>query len=66
MSDHNVWRNWGRNETCEPAAIEHPRSELEVVEVLRRARAAGQRVKVAGSGHSFTAAACTDGRSGRS
>ena len=62
MADRNVWRNWGRNETCQPAAVEDPRSELEVVEALRRARAAGQRVKVAGSGHSFTAAACTDGR----
>src|SRR5205807_9677453 len=52
----------GRNQRCQPVAREHPASDLEVVEAVRRARAAGQTVKVAGSGHSFTDAACTDGR----
>jgi len=60
--DRNVWRNWARNQRCTPAAIERPRSELEVVEAVRRAKAAGQTVKVVGSGHSFTDVACTDGR----
>jgi L-gulonolactone oxidase len=62
MPDRNVWRNWARNQSCAPAAIEEPRSVLEIVEAVRRARAAGQPVKVVGSGHSFTDAACTDGR----
>ena len=57
-----VWRNWARNQSCTPAAIEDPRSQLEVVEAVRRARDAGQTVKVVGSGHSFTATACTEGR----
>ena len=61
-ADRNVWRNWGRNQRCHPAAVESPGSELEVAEAVRRAAAAGQRVKAVGSGHSFTAAACTDGR----
>ena len=56
------WANWGRNQECRPAAIERPRSELEVAEAVRRARHAGQRVKVVGAGHSFTDIACTDGR----
>lgn len=56
------WQNWGRNQECRPAAIERPSSLLEVVEALGRARAAGQTVKVVGGGHSFTDAACTDGR----
>lgn len=60
--DEHVWRNWGRNQTCRPAAVELPSSELEVVEAVARASAAGQRVKVVGSGHSFTDIACTDGR----
>ena len=38
-----------------------PASEDEVVAALRRAAAAGTTVKVAGAGHSFTDAACTDG-----
>ena len=56
------WANWGRNQECGPAAIEKPRSELEVVEAVKRAGTLGQRVKVVGSGHSFTDIACTDGR----
>jgi len=60
VSEH--WRNWGRNQECRPAAVERPASEVEVVEALGRARAAGQTVKVVGGGHSFTDVACTDGR----
>jgi L-gulonolactone oxidase len=62
MPDGPVWRNWGRNQVCQPAAEELPYSELEVIEAVRRARRTGQRVKVTGSGHSFTDIACTDGR----
>lgn len=56
------WQNWGRNQACRPAAFERPASLLEVVEAVGRARTAGQTVKVVGGGHSFTDAACTDGR----
>jgi L-gulono-1,4-lactone dehydrogenase len=62
MRDRARWRNWGRNQECNPAAVETPRSELEVVEAVRRAKRAGQTVKVVGAGHSFTGIACTDGR----
>lgn len=56
------WRNWGGNQRCTPAAVEAPRSGLEVAEAVRRARDAGQTVKVVGTGHSFTDIACTTGR----
>jgi L-gulonolactone oxidase len=62
VPDRNRWRNWGRNQSCTPAAVEQPESELEVVEAVQRARSAGQTVKVVGAGHSFTDIACTDGR----
>jgi L-gulono-1,4-lactone dehydrogenase len=62
MRDRARWGNWGRNQQCSPAAVETPRSELEVVEAVRRAKRAGQTVKVVGAGHSFTGIACTDGR----
>ncbi|MCU1459901.1 MAG: FAD-linked oxidoreductase [Actinomycetia bacterium] len=58
----NVWRNWAGNQECAPAAVETPESVLEVRDAVRRAGVAGQRVKVVGTGHSFTAIACTDGR----
>ena len=62
MRDRARWRNWGRNQQCNPAAVETPTSELEVVEAVQRAKRAGQTVKVVGAGHSFTGIACTDGR----
>jgi L-gulono-1,4-lactone dehydrogenase len=52
-----VWTNWARDQRCAPERIERPRSEAELVGVVARA----PRVKVAGSGHSFTDIACTDG-----
>jgi FAD-linked oxidoreductase len=56
------WRNWTGDERCLPAAIERPGSVPEVVAALERAAEAGQRVRVAGSGHSFGDIALTDGR----
>jgi L-gulonolactone oxidase len=55
------WRNWAGNQTCVPQAIVRPTSEDELAEVVRQAHDAGQRVKVVGSGHSFTDVAVTDG-----
>ncbi|MBS1869089.1 MAG: FAD-binding protein [Actinobacteria bacterium] len=57
-----MWRNWAGDQRCAPAAVERPGSVREIAAALERAAAAGQRVRVAGSGHSFTDAACTDGR----
>jgi FAD-linked oxidoreductase len=57
-----MWRNWAGDQRCAPAATERPGSVAEIAAALERAAAAGQRVRVAGSGHSFSDAACTDGR----
>jgi L-gulonolactone oxidase len=56
------WRNWGRNQLATPAAVDEPRSLLEVVESVANARNAGQTVKVVASGHSFSDVAVTSGR----
>ncbi len=56
------WRNWAGDERCAPAAIERPSSIAEVAAALERAAAQGQRVRVAGGGHSFGDIALTDGR----
>ena len=53
-----AWVNWARTQRCEPAAIERPASRAELAAVL--ARAPGP-VRVAGAGHSFTAAVLTSG-----
>ncbi len=56
------WRNWAGDERCAPAAIERPTSIFEIAAALERAAAHGQRVRVAGAGHSFSDIALTDGR----
>jgi L-gulono-1,4-lactone dehydrogenase len=55
------WTNWARNQVCAPLRIHHPSTEDELVAIVRDAARAGERVKVVGSGHSFTATALTDG-----
>jgi L-gulono-1,4-lactone dehydrogenase len=55
------WHNWARNQVARPQAIEHPANEDELVAIVKRAAAGGGRVKVVGSGHSFTPTALTDG-----
>jgi L-gulono-1,4-lactone dehydrogenase len=57
-----TWRNWAGDQRCAPAAIERPGSVGEIMAALERAAAAGERVRVAGAGHSFSDVVCTDGR----
>jgi len=55
------WVNWAGDQACEPARIARPRDRDELAETVAAAAAAGQKVRVAGSGHSFTEAALTEG-----
>ncbi|TDT18682.1 L-gulonolactone oxidase [Ilumatobacter fluminis] len=54
-------RNWARNQQCEPDAVERPNDTAEVAALVVAAAASNRPVKVIGAGHSFTAAAMTDG-----
>jgi FAD-linked oxidoreductase len=56
-----MWRTWSGGESCEPAVVERPATTAEVVAAVERAVTASRPVKAAGSGHSFTGAALTDG-----
>ncbi|MET9858245.1 D-arabinono-1,4-lactone oxidase [Streptomyces smyrnaeus] len=56
-----TWRNWAGNVTAAPQRTVSPSTTQALAEVVRRAAADGLRVKAAGTGHSFTAAALTDG-----
>jgi L-gulono-1,4-lactone dehydrogenase len=58
----STWKNWAGNEIAHPTSIESPRSEEEVVSIVRSAADRGEKIKIPGSGHSFTPAAVTDGR----
>ena len=54
------WRNWAGDQRCRPARVLAPRSREELAEQVGTAGAAGEKLSVAGSGHSFTEAAMTD------
>ena len=59
-SGTQTWRNWAGDQICAPAVVLRPRSRGELAEAVGDAAAAGRRIRVAGSGHSFTEAALTD------
>ncbi len=53
-----MWRNWAGNQRCSPAVVVRPSGVEELAAVVKEATGP---VKVVGSGHSFTDAACTTG-----
>jgi L-gulonolactone oxidase len=57
---HEVWRNWGRNQSSTPREIVVPADVDAVSLIVERAADDGRTVKAVGSGHSFTAAALAD------
>ncbi|HEY3358378.1 MAG TPA: D-arabinono-1,4-lactone oxidase [Polyangia bacterium] len=60
MAAH-TWRNWAGNQRAEPRSVHRPRSVAEVVEIVRRVAAGGERLKVVGAGHSWSDLARSDG-----
>ncbi|OEU86035.1 FAD-linked oxidoreductase [Streptomyces abyssalis] len=56
-----TWRNWAGNVATAPARTVSPSTTGALAEAIRRATEEGLRVKAVGTGHSFTAAAATDG-----
>lgn len=61
QKSQTAWRNWAGNVSATPARTVTPASVGELQEAVRRAAGQGLRVKAVGTGHSFTAAAATDG-----
>jgi FAD-linked oxidoreductase len=55
------WSNWAGDQACQPAEVARPASRDELGEAIAAAAAAGRKISVAGSGHSFTETAMTDG-----
>ena len=55
------WRNWAGDQACRPVQRLAPRDRKELAAAISAATEAGGKVSVAGSGHSFTEAAMTDG-----
>src|ERR1700755_3237651 len=59
--DGGTWTNWAGDQSCRPARTVRPASREELAAAVVAAAEAGEKVSVAGSGHSFTEAAMTDG-----
>jgi L-gulonolactone oxidase len=58
---NHPWTNWSGSERATAARLARPRSVDEVAEAVRSAARDGLPLKAVGSGHSFTAAAATQG-----
>lgn len=57
----STWRNWAGNQSATPTSHSTPTSVADVVRTVEQARNDGQRVKMMGTGHSFTAISAPDG-----
>ena len=55
-----TWQNWAGNQSARPLTWCEPRDASAARQIVRDAASDGRRVKVVGSGHSFTAAAVAD------
>ena len=56
-----MWRNWAGNQRATPRRVLAPRSAEEVADAVTAAATEGLTVRMAGTGHSFTGAALTEG-----
>ncbi|TMR18365.1 FAD-binding protein [Nonomuraea turkmeniaca] len=56
-----VFTNWAKNQSGSPAEVRAPASVTDVVRAVRDAAASGRRIRMVGTGHSFTGVALTDG-----
>ncbi|MBL9124593.1 MAG: FAD-binding protein, partial [Planctomycetaceae bacterium] len=54
------WSNWAGSVHCLPGEVARPTCEAEIQELIARCRSTGQRIRVVGSGHSFTPLCATD------
>jgi L-gulono-1,4-lactone dehydrogenase len=55
------WTTWSGDLSCTPARTARPATVEQVADEIGLAREAGRRVRVAGTGHSFSPVALTDG-----
>jgi L-gulonolactone oxidase len=56
-----AWRNWAGDQACTPVERLKPASRDQLAAGVAAAAAAGRKISVAASGHSFTETALTDG-----
>ena len=60
MLGRNTWTNWSGDVTCKPRKVVTPNSLDVLANLVRETAASGGKLRVAGSGHSFTPVVATD------
>ena len=55
------WSNWWEKHTCNPKGFYEPRTTEEIVGIVKSAVTKGEKIKVIGSGHSWSDIPCTAG-----
>src|SRR5215467_1467955 len=52
---HQPWTNWGGTAQCTPEFTFYPRCVEDLMQIVHFARAAERKIRVAGTGHSWSA-----------
>lgn len=58
--ENTQWSNWSGNVTCQPLQIFKPNTEAQLQAFVKKANEENKRIRVVGSGHSFTPIAATN------
>jgi len=56
----STWKNWSESVICHPTEIIYPSTEGEISAIIKNAKARNQKIRVVGTGHSFTALVATN------
>lgn len=55
-----IWENWSESVICTPTAIHYPTTQDEIIQIIKSCNTNHQKIRVVGSGHSFTPVVKTD------
>src|SRR5262245_45873360 len=55
------WENWGRTARCQPEFSFYPEHVEDLIQIVEFARERGKKIRVVGSGHSWSGLVPTDG-----
>jgi hypothetical protein len=58
---NQAWANWGRTARCQPEFSFFPERVEDLIQIVQFARERGKRIRVVGSGHSWSGLVPTDG-----
>ncbi|HEU0297214.1 MAG TPA: D-arabinono-1,4-lactone oxidase [Anaerolineales bacterium] len=58
---NQVWQNWGRTAHCQPEFSFYPKCVEDLIQIVEFACERGKRIRVVGSGHSWSGLVPTDG-----